>query len=206
MNPISPEPRTRLPLLPILVVVIALAAGLAWWMRRPATVGNVRVTPTPTQAPSGQRPATMSYTLYLPNDQALLSKYVFSEKNPFPKTPTWEMRAGRTLELLSKRLNALPRTTKVLAPPKRFENNVVVVNMSREFMKLDSMHETRVGLVLDAIAKTLEAVEPSDGERVKVRILVEGKPIQTLSEFDLSDVWTSSQPADEMPPDAESVQ
>ena len=202
------ERKTGFPILPLLFLAVALAAGVIWWLRRPTTPTgpNTVATPVPTKTPQSKRPTAMSYTLYVPNDQALLSKRVVTEKNPFRTTPTWTLKAGRTLELLFKRLTILPRNTKVLNSPKRDAHGVVTVNVSQEFMTLDSAHETTAALVLDSIAKTLESVEPSDGKRTKVRILVEGKPIKTLSEFDLSEPWTSTQPADEMPPDAESVQ
>jgi hypothetical protein len=203
-----PENKSGFPMLPVLIVVIILAAGLIWWLRRPAPISNGGKTfPTPTATPkSNKPPAMVSYTLYLPNDQALLSRHTVAEKNPFHGTPSWTLKAGRTLELLCQRLKDLPRATKVLNSPKRDAHGVVTVNMSDEFMKLDGAHETTVALVLDAMAKTLGAVDSPDGKPVKMRVLVEGKPIKTLSEFDLSEPWTSTQPEDETAPDAESVQ
>jgi hypothetical protein len=206
----SSEQKSGFPVLPVVALLVLLVGGVLWWLSRPAPpVNDGRPMPTsaPTPSPTVNtgKPATMSYTIFLPNEQAFLSRKIITEKNPFPGTPTWSQKAERSLVILCQRLTALPRATKVLSPPKKDAKGIVTVNMSDEFMQLNGKHETTVGLVLDAIASTLGAVDSPGGKPAKVRILVEGKPITTLSEFDLSDIWTSSQPADETPPRPEDV-
>lgn len=163
-------------------------------------------TPKPTPVPmKNGMPVVMNYTMYVPNDNALLSRITVTEKNPFPRKPTWEMKAGRTLELLCKRLNLVPKRTKVLSAPKKDKNGIVTVNLSEDFNVLKEAHETSVALILDSMAATLGAVENPDGKPVPMRVLIEGKKLDIFSEYDLSEPWKSSQPADETPPDAESV-
>jgi hypothetical protein len=82
----------------------------------------------------------------------------------------------------------------------------VTVNLNAAFKKLDTSPETAVALVLDAMAKTLGAVNDPNGKPVKLRVLVEGKPLTVFNQYDLSEPWTSTQPEDETAPDAESVQ
>jgi hypothetical protein len=202
-----PEKTRRFPTLPLLIVALVWAAGLLWWLRQPAPMANGgQALPTPVATPPKAPPAVISYTLFLPNDQALLSRHTVTEKNPLLVTPDWTHKAERALALLCERLKDLPPGTKVLGPPKKDADGVITINMSAEFKKLDQSSETAVALVLDAMAKTLGAVDSPGGKPVKLRVLVEGRPLQTLNQFDLSEPWTSTQPEDETAPNAESVQ
>jgi hypothetical protein len=188
----------------LLIVIAAVGLGGLFYRRQARRVAPPTPQPTPASTKGGL-PATMSYTMYVPDDNALLSRMVVTEKNPFPRPPTWEMKAGHTLELLCKKLILLPRALKVLSSPKRGKDGVVTVNFSDEFNVLKEAHETSVALILDSMASTLGAVDDPDGKPVPMRVLIEGKPVGIFSEYDLSEPWKSSQPADETPPDAESV-
>lgn len=187
--------------------MIVGAGGVLWWLRSPAPVEEPGTTPTATPVaqatPKSAQPKTITHTLFVPNEQALLSKTSVTEQNALPSTPTWETKASHTLKILFKHLKDLPRGTKVLGAPTRDKKGIVTINFSREFRGLDTMHETPVALVLDSVACTLGAIESPEDKPVKLRILVEGKPLHTLSEYDLSQPWTSSQPMDETAPSAE---
>ena len=201
-----PEKKQSGALMSLAIVAIAIGAGAFLYSRQNAT--NVTPTPTPKPTPVPMKngmPVVMNYTMYLPNDNAFLSRTTVTEKNPFPRKPTWEMKAGRTLELLCKRLDLVPKRTKVLSAPKKDKNGVVTVNLSEDFNVLKEAHETSVALILDSMAATLGAVDDPDGKPVPMRVLIEGKKLDIFSEYDLSEPWKSSQPADETPPDAESV-
>jgi hypothetical protein len=85
---------------------------------------------------------------------------------------------------------------RTVAEPVKDKNGVVRVNLNKEFLKLNTVHETPVMLSLDAIARTLGALDSQDGKTfkpVKVLFLVEGKTIPTLSEFSLNEPWTASE-------------
>jgi hypothetical protein len=199
-------------ILVVCVVCVVSLAGALWWKNHPvpAPAPKPPRVVKPVVTPQVMGHGTMVYTVYLPNEQAFLSRKKIEEKNPFPKPPTWEMKAGRTLELLFKKLTDLPPGTKILQIPKREKNGVVQINLSREFSRIQTKPDTVVALVLDAIASTLGAVEANGktlngGKPLKVRVLIENQPLREFSEFDLSEPWKSTQPQDETAPDAENV-
>lgn len=140
-----------------------------------------------------------TFTLFVPNDQALLSLQTVRDTST-PSGATYEQKAKRVLELLWKKLEFLPPQTRLLEPPQKTESGVVRVNLSKEFLKLDSQNETPVALTLDAISKTLGALESKNGKPVlsaKVRFLVEGKTIRSMSEFALDEAWQASEKEDD---------
>jgi hypothetical protein len=201
----SEKPRRSQTLL-FLIVALLWAVALIWWLRRPqpiSDVGQPLPTPTTHTVPPSH---TLVYTLFLPNDQALLTRHSVTEKNSFSAKPDWTRKANRALELLCKRLKDLPQGTRLLGVPQRDAKGIVTVNLNAAFKKLDTSPETAVALVLDAMAKTLGAVNDPNGKPVKLRVLVEGKPLTVFNQYDLSEPWTSTQPEDETAPDAESVQ
>lgn len=185
------------------IIIIALIVGVVVWKRRPhnnTAINSGQIT-TLRKLPPGM----VLYTIYVPDDQALLTQKILAEKNPYPKKPTWEMKAGRTLELLFTKLKDLPSGTKILLVPKREKNGVVRINLSREFSRIQAKPDTVVALVLDAMASTLGAVDVggktlNGGKAMKLRILIENQPVHEFSEFDLSTPWTSTQPQEEIAP------
>ena len=183
----------------LLIVLVALAAGAGFWLKRSQITSPPRPPIYAPKVPAGM----MAYIIFLPNAQAFLTRKIIMEKNPFPKPPTWEMKAGHTLELLCQRLKELPQNTKVLSFPKRGKDGVVTINLSEDFMKLQMQPDTAVALVLDAMASTLGTVASPNGKPVKMKVLVENQRVHGFSEFDLSEPWTSTQPQDETPPRTE---
>src|SRR5690606_30791253 len=123
--------------------------------------------PTPTatsEAPSTTERAT--FNLFVPNDNAMLSRQTVTDSST-PGDAPYPQKARRALELLFPKIEFLPPGTKLLAAPAKDKNGVVRVNLSKEFLELDKEPETPVMLTLDAMARTLGALESSDGKTFK---------------------------------------
>lgn len=173
-----------------------------WVLARP----NVPAQPEPTQTSNSalNNPApdtsSQSFVLFLPDSDALLTpETVVDEKTP--SNAPYSQKAQRALELLFPRIEFLPAGVRLLTPPEKEKNGVVQVDLSREFLKLDTLHETPVMLTLDAMARTLGAIESQDGktfESVRMQILVDGKRLQTLSQFSLDEPWKASETVSEL--------
>lgn len=183
-------------LVPFLVFdAILITGAVAWVMTRPATpVGPAEVNPTPTTQVT---PAfeSQKFELFLPNDDARLSRKTVTDENT-PADAPYGKKAERALELLFPQIEFLPAGLRTVAPPTKDKNGVVHVNLNKEFLKLNTAHETPVMLSLDAIASTLGALDSRDGKNfqpARVLFLVEGKTIPTLSQFSLNEPWTVSQ-------------
>ena len=146
-------------------------------------------------------PKTTTFILFVPNDKALLSQ----QKVPDASTPgdaPYEVKAKRALELLFPRLKFLPPRVRLLSAPKKEKTGVVRVNLSREFLSLGSQNETPTMLTLDAMARTLGALESADGKNLKsakMQILVEGKTVPTLGQFSLDEPWEASETIPDTP-------
>lgn len=79
----------------------------------------------------------------------------------------------------------IPEGTKVLSPVK-VKNGTATVNFSKEFRDNFAGGSDQEALVLNAIAHTL--VDNSKGKVSKVRILVEGEPVDSIGgHYDLSE-------------------
>lgn len=184
-------------LIPFLVFgAIVTTGALAWVMNRPPAptqngVGAV-ATPTSEVAPSSH---SQKFELFVPNEDARLSRKTVTDENT-PIDAPYSEKAARALELLFPQIEFLPSGLRTVAPPVKDKDGVVRVNLSKEFLQLNTAHETPVMLSLDAIARTLGALDSQDGTNfkpVKVLFLVEGKTIPTLSEFSLDEPWTVSE-------------
>jgi hypothetical protein len=182
---------------PFLVFDAVLITGaLAWVMNKPTTPSQnlADVTSAPT---AEMTPATNSqkFELFVPNDDARLIRKTVTDEN-ISATASYGQKASRALELLFPQIEFLPTGLRTVAEPVKDKNGVVRVNLNKEFLKLNTAHETPVMLSLDAIARTLGALDSQDGKTfkpVKVLFLVEGKTIPTLSEFSLNEPWTASE-------------
>jgi hypothetical protein len=157
-------------------------------------------TPEPPPAPT-PKPKGTTFVLFVPNDNAMLSQQKLTDTN-IPGDAPYKVKAKRALELLFARLEFLPPRTKLLSAPTKDKNGIVRVDLSKEFLDLNSKHETPVMLTLDAMARTLGALESPDGKNLKsakVQFLIDGKTVSTLSEFSLDEPWTASETVPDTP-------
>ncbi len=153
------------------------------------------------------KPKTTTFILFVPNDNAELSQ----QKVPDASTPTdatYSVKAKRALELLFPRLKFLPVRTKLLSPPSKDKNGVVRVNFSKEFLSLGTQDETPTMLTLDAMARTLGALENADGKNLKsakMQVIIDGKTVSTLGQFSLDEPWTASETVPDVPDPEDAV-
>ncbi len=183
-------------LVPFLIFdAVVIAGALAWVMNKPSTQPEVSsdasATPTAEMTPADAQ----KFELFVPNDDARLSRKTVTDEN-IAANASYGEKATRALELLFPQVEFLPSGLRTVAPPAKDKDGVVRVNLSKEFLKLNTAHETPVMLSLDAIARTLGALDSPDGKSfkpAKVLFLVEGKTIPTLSEFSLNEPWIVSE-------------
>lgn len=173
-----------------------------WVLARP----NLPQPPAPPKTsetvPSTSAPGTSaeSFVLFLPDADALLTPETIVDEET-PSNAPYSQKAQRALELLFPRIEFMPEGVHLLSPPEKEKDNVVRVDLSREFLKLDSLHETPVMLTLDAMTRTLGAIDSEDEkspEPIKMQVLVEGKKLQTLSQFSLDKPWKATETVSEL--------
>lgn len=207
-QPETPTPRAPNPLWKWLIafavlaaVVIALALPRYFQSAQNANQNATQnmaapeVGSTPNPPPDiAPKPKATTFVLFVPNDNAMLSQ----QKVKDDKTPAdapYEVKSKRALELLFPRLKFLPPRTKLLSAPVKEKNGVVRVDFSKEFLSLGAQNETPAMLTLDALARTLGALESADGKNLKsakMQVLINGKTVSTLGQFSLDEPWTAS--------------
>lgn len=156
--------------------------------------------PTVTAPAPDSDSSSQNFVLFLPDSDALLTPETVVDAE-IPSDASYPQKAQRALELLFPRIEFLPEGVHLLSPPEKEPDGVVRVDLSREFLKLDSLHETPVMLTLDAMTRTLGAIDSEDGENfepIKMQVLVEGKKLQTLSQFSLDKPWKATETVSEL--------
>lgn len=151
------------------------------------------VTPTPasTRAVPTVAPKKTDATLFVPDGSGDLKRVSVSAA--LPSEPDKAARQLIAL-LIKKSPRAFPKGTRVLEVPKDFSSGdkTVAINFNEAFLQDGFWHgESKTGAALYAVVNTISQSATDEksakGAPVKVRFLVEGKPLQSLGEFDLSD-------------------
>jgi hypothetical protein len=149
--------------------------------------------PTPQSTPTAEGTA-VKLTLFVPNENGELQRSVVTDpklsSNNLPTAPdsAFSVLAADSLKWLFKKApENFPTGTKLLTPPK-LEDNVVRLNLSKEFQQPDFWQgSTQTLMTVYSIVNTVAAVEAGDTKPIKVQLLVEGKPIDVLGELDVSE-------------------
>ena len=185
----------------LLSIGVSLVGGGLWLSAcnapsEDATANNATTqVATPVPDDKGLTKPGVTYTLFVPNADANLSKRVIRDTRT-PIATTYEQKAERALELLFKELEFLPAGTKLLAAPRKDKNGIVQLNFSKQFMGLDTAPETHVLLILDAVVRTLGAVESKKGavdKPAKALIEVEGKGLREFNQFSMDMPWEATE-------------
>jgi len=207
-TPVQPKPRTPW----ILLLPLLLGAGIVWQQTRdtpqPEDTTRERIhrkpisTPTPQATPAITPKPAIEYsipdTILVPGDDEKL------HEKPFKNDVS--AKGGANLPSVYTRwINAVVQATPELFPPGTRVQSVKLGNESEPaqvdfnaaFAKSDFWHgETQTKMAIYAIVNTLSIesivhalppMQSSRGRDVPVQILVEGKRIETLGEFDASD-------------------
>lgn len=190
----------RMPIKPLVVGFVVLdliiLGALAFFMTKQSpNQGNVAISavtiPTPAVMTPQPGEQEMEFTLYLPNDNALLSPK--KVKHEVPSNATYGQKANIAAQIVLDKIAFVPEGSKLLGEPKKDDKGVVQLNFNKKFLGLEHQSETPIMLTFDALAHTLGALE-KDGKPAKLQILVEGKTVSEFGEFDLSQPWKSTQP------------
>jgi hypothetical protein len=216
----TPSPRLPNPLWKWLIAFAVLAAVvIAFALPRifnsaqnndiaPQNAASPDTGSTPPVPPdTAPKPKSTTFILFVPNDNALLSLQEVPDAST-PGDAPYDVKARRALELLFPRLKFLPPRVKLLSAPKKEKNGVVRVDFSKEFLSLGAQHETPVMLTLDAMARTLGALDSPDGKNLKsakMQVLINGKTVSTLGQFSLDEPWTASETAPDVPDPKDAV-
>lgn len=188
----------------VIVLPILLLGGLLWFNRSagpevevvkdapgflptPADPAETPV-PTPTSGGDGERGALKSLIAYLPNDDAKLVRKLVPAPTSKPGAPGASRGVWADLALsvlFSEGASYFPTGTHPVAPVKA-EGDVLTVDMNKAYAtKAESWSSaesaTRVMSLVNTVAATDEQLT---GKRSSVRILVEGKKIGSLGEYD----------------------
>jgi hypothetical protein len=159
----------------------------------PPPVATPRPKPTPRPTPSTNG-TPVKLTLFVPNENGELQQSVVTDpallNTELPTAPSthFSVVAATALRLLLKKApENFPTGTKLLAAPK-LEDDVVRLNLSKEFQQPEFWQgSAQTQMTVYSIVNTVAAVESGDTKPVKVQLLVEGKPLDVLGEFDVSE-------------------
>lgn len=154
-----------------------------------SNANNLTATPSPTAEAKPHR--GMSYTLFVPNDDAMLARQTVRDTSTLVPT-TYDQKARRALELLWKKMEFLPTGVQLLEAPRKEKNGVVRLNFNKAFLQLDTAPDNVVILILDAVSQTLGALEYNTSKTnkpAKIMIVVEGKKITEFNQFTLAEPW-----------------
>ncbi len=160
-----------------------------------------------TEPPAGFAAAKIDRVLFVPDDNGDLKKVVVKDDYPGPTTAWPDYYGKMSAHLVNNLLFAkfpqdFPPGSKVVEPA-RVEGDVVTINFNKEFPRPEFWQgETKTLAAIYSIVNTVVALgseakqqtatppgaKPGaaggTGGEYKVRFLIEGKPIQTLGEFD----------------------
>ena len=203
-TPITPKPRAPW----ILLLPLLLGAGIVWQQTRdtpqPQDTTTARVRQRPIRKPAPQatpksaeapKPAiqySIPTTILVPEDDEKL------HAKPWKALPSGAP-AGQNIDLKdlhTRWMNAVVQATPELFPPGTRVKSVEVgsvrepaqVDFNAAFAKPDFWNgELKTQMAVYSIVNTLSPVMSGKGRNVPVQILVEGKRIETLGEFDASD-------------------
>ena len=151
------------------------------------TAASTRTAPTPTVVPK-----KTAVTLFVPTGDGDLKKVALSTASLPPETN----KAARQLValLMEKSPKIFPKGTAILDLPKDFstDDKVIAVNFNKALLQDGFWHgESKTGAAVYAVVNTISQYGKEEKSKkdapLKVRFLVEGKPLQSLGEFDLSD-------------------
>lgn len=152
------------------------------------------VTPTPasTRATPTVAPKKAAAILFVPDGSGDLKKVSLQSA---PLSPEPDKAARQLMQLLMEKSPGIfPKGTQVLEVPKDFsgDKKTVAINFDKAFLQDGFWQgESKTGAAVYAVVNTISQSAPSEKSAkdapVKVRFLVEGKPLQSLGEFDLSD-------------------
>lgn len=198
-TPVQPKPRAPW----ILLLPLLLGAGIVWQQTRdtpqPEDTTPERIhrkpisTPTPQATPAITPKPAIEYsipdTILVPGDDEKLHEKPF--KNDI------SAKGGANLPSVYTRwINAVVQATPELFPPGTRVQSVKVgsdaepaqVSFNQAFSKPEFWNgETKTKMAVYSIVNTLSPVMAGKGRNVPVQILVDGKRIETLGEFDTSD-------------------
>ena len=191
-----------------LAIVIPVLLGVVWMNRGsgptetptkiPPRVPSQSASPTPgeTPAPGGETPrraVLKEFTVFLPTEDGKLAKKMVaapkipsSQKNVGPPRGMWiDLALG---DLFSEGSAYFPIGSHPIAPTKT-EADVVTVDLNKAYLaNAEAWSSAEVTSRVMSIVNTAAATDQQvTGQPAKVRLLVEGKPLSTLGEFDASD-------------------
>ncbi len=198
-TPVQPKPRAPW----ILLLPLLLGAGIVWQQTRdtpqPEDTTPERIhrkpisTPTPQATPAITPKPAIEYsipdTILVPGDDEKLHEKPF-KNDVSPKGGT------NLTQAYTHWINAVVQATPELFPPGTRVQSVKVgsdaepaqVSFNQAFAKPEFWNgETKTKMAVYSIVNTLSPVMAGKGRNVPVRILVDGKRIETLGEFDTSD-------------------
>jgi len=196
-TPVQPKPRAPW----ILLLPLLLGAGIVWQQTRdtsqPDDTPPPRIHRKPLHKPTPQSLGTpkpaLQYsnptTILVPGDDEKLHEKPF--KNDVPAKDDANLN-----EAYTRWINAVVQATPELFPPGTRVQSVKVggdaepaqVSFNQAFAKPEFWNgETKTKMAVYSIVNTLSPVMAGKGRNVPVQILVDGKRIETLGEFDTSD-------------------
>jgi len=172
--------------LPLLLVI-----GFIWQVRRDTPqmetpddkqVPAPAATATPV-APTPAPPKARSLIIFVPGDDALLHKRSIQEQT-LPAGGTDAAPATRAVQrLLKSSPRDFPPGTRLSEV--KTDGKVARVNLNRAFMKPDFWQgSTQTQMTIYSIVNTVAA---QSDESLKVQFLIEGKPVEVLGEYDVSE-------------------
>jgi len=176
-----------LPVILMVVILAAIASG-GWWLKthRPTTSANaVQINPPTTPVETSDK-KSISLTLYIPNDNAMLEKH--SVKDSIGSSAHFADLAKNACSLLQEKApDNFPKGTKLI-DVKTKPDGTAILNFNSKFNDSSFWNSSALALMgTYSIVNTITAIPADDFKAQQVQFQVEGKPIVVLGELDVSD-------------------
>lgn len=183
------QPRFRaLPLVLMVLVLAALAAG-GWWLKsRPTNpIQNTAGVLAPIPSSNNIPPQHVSITLYLPNANAMLEKHVVEANVSQHFKPLAKKAIALMME---KSPDNFPTGTKLL-DVETGTNDVATINFNENFTDNSFWQgSARTMMTVYSIVNTIADLSADDFNAQKVKIVVNGESPEVLGALEVNDPLT----------------
>jgi spore germination protein GerM len=198
----SPPPPSRKSWGWLLLLPIAALLFMLWNNNRPQpTPPQAGPTTTSTQSADAtpttgtQSGGPFKITIFVPDDNAELQKREIvvpdMDENTLPTAPDkhFEEVSTRALELLLQKAPETFPTGTRLSKPVTLQDGIARVDLNAAFQQPEFWQkgDTYALLATNAIVNTVASANMQPDQAIKVRFLVEGKPLHILGQLDFSD-------------------
>jgi hypothetical protein len=173
--------------LPVILMVLILAAVAfgGWWLKSHPSANSTPIN-QPVQPIKIPDKKSISLTLFVPNENAMLEKHSFNLEDSTSAHFT-DLAKVAFAALMKKAPYNFPKGTELL-DVKTKENGTAILDFNSKFADASFWQGSATTMMgTYSIVNTITALPADDFKAQQVQFLIEGKPIAVLGELDVQD-------------------